>query len=105
MPGKFPYVSYRDFEYLLISVFRGYIHAEPLANRQKANLTAAYRATYKFFADLGHRPQFQVLDNEHSDLLRNFFTTEAKVLAEYVPQILIAEIEQSAPSKIGKDIT
>ena len=84
MPIKFPYVSYRGFEYLLISVFRGYIHAEPLANCQKANLTAAYRATYKFFADLGHKPQFQMLDNEDSDLLRTFFTEEAKVVAEYV---------------------
>ena len=26
-----------------------------------------------------------MLDNEDSDLLRNFFTTEAKVVAEYVP--------------------
>ena len=80
MPGRFLHISY-----LLISIFRGYIHAEPLENRQKANLTAAYRATYKFFADLGHRPQFQMLDNEDSDLLRNFFTEEAKVVAEFVP--------------------
>ena len=79
MPGRFTYISHRGYEYILISVFRGYIHAEPMQNREAKELTAAYRATYNFFKNLGHCPQFQTLDNEDSGLLQKFFRDEAKV--------------------------
>ena len=69
---------------MLISVFRGYIHAEPMKSRQAAELTAAYSATYDFFKNLGHVPQFQVLDNEDNELLQKFFR-KAKVEAQCVP--------------------
>ena len=85
MPGRFTHVSYRGYEYMLISIFRGYIHAEPLKSRQAADLTAAYRSTYNFFSELGHRPQFQVLDNEDSGLLQKFLKNEVNVSIEYVP--------------------
>jgi hypothetical protein len=64
MLGRFTHVSYRG--YMLISVFRGYIHAEPLKSRQTADLLLAHRSTYSFFKSLGHSPQFQMLDNEDS---------------------------------------
>ena len=85
MPGRFTHVSYRGYEYMLISTFRGYIHAEPLKSRQAADLTAAYRATYVFFAEFGHSPQFQMLDNEDSALLQKFLKNEVNVGIEYVP--------------------
>jgi len=84
LPGRFNYISHRGFEYILISVFRGYIHAEPMKSRQAAELTAAYRATYDFFNELGHVPQFQMLDNEDNELLQKFFR-KAKVEAQCVP--------------------
>ena len=85
MPGRFTHVSYRGYEYVLISVFRGYIHAEPLKSRQQADLLSAYRDTYSFFKRLGHSPQFQMLDNEDSTKLKHFFRDEAKVEVQYVP--------------------
>jgi hypothetical protein len=50
MPGRFTHVSHRGYEYVLISVFRGYIHAEPLKSRQQADLLSAYRDTYFFLS-------------------------------------------------------
>jgi len=85
MPGRFPYVSYLGHEYVLISVFRGYIHAELMRDRNSAELVKAYRATYKFYTDLGHSPKFQMLDNESSKDLSKFFKEEAKVEAQFVP--------------------
>ena len=84
LPGRFNYISHRGYEYILISVFRGYIHAEPMKSRQASELTAAYRATYEFFNELGHSPQFQVLDNEDNELLQKIFR-KAKVEAQCVP--------------------
>ena len=85
MPGRFTHISYRGYEYILISVFRGYIHAEPLKSRQSSDLISAYRSTYSFFKRLGHIPQFQMLDNEDSIKLQQFFRDEVKVEAQYVP--------------------
>jgi hypothetical protein len=84
MPGRFPHISYRGYEYMLISVFRGYIHVQLLKNRTMTESVKAYRATYNFFADLGHTPKIQMLDNETSKELNAFFK-EVKVVAEYVP--------------------
>jgi hypothetical protein len=85
MPGRFTHVSYRGYEYILVSVFRGYVHAEPLRSRQQSDLVGAYRATYKFFKRLGHTPQVQMLDNEDSTKLQQFFRDEVHVEAQYVP--------------------
>ena len=85
MPGRFTHVSHRGYEYVLISVFNGYIHAEPLRSRQGPELISGYRATYSFFKHLGHIPKFQMLDNEDSAKLQAFFRDEAQVEAQYVP--------------------
>jgi hypothetical protein len=85
MPGRFTHVSHRGYEYILISVYRGYIHAEPLKSRQGADLLSAYRNTYSFFKRLGHNPKFQMLDNEDSIKLQTFFRDEAQVEVQYVP--------------------
>ena len=49
MAGRFPFISHRGYEYMLISVFRSYIHVELLKNRTAAELVRAYRATYDFY--------------------------------------------------------
>jgi len=85
MPGRFTHVSYRGYEYMLISVYRGYIHCEPLKSRQSTDLLSAYRNTYLFFKRHGHSPQFQMLDNEDSTKLQQFFRDEVHVEAQYVP--------------------
>jgi hypothetical protein len=34
LAGKFPYISYRGNQYILVSVFHGYIHVEIMPNRE-----------------------------------------------------------------------
>ena len=85
MAGRFTHISYRGYEYMLVSVFRGYIHVEILKNRQGGEIVSAYRATYDFYTSLGHTPKFQMLDNEYSNELTKFFLKEAKVEAQYAP--------------------
>ncbi len=84
MAGRFPYVSHRGYEYIMVSVFRNYIHVELLQNRTASEVTRVYKATYTFYSSFGHTPRFQMLDNETSKELSAFFKN-AEVEAEYVP--------------------
>ena len=85
MPGRFPYISYRGYEYMLVSVYRGAIHVELMKNRSATEYVRAYRETFEYYKQLGHTPLFQKLDNESSDKLEAFLEKEAKVKVEYVP--------------------
>ena len=85
LPGRFPFVSHLGHEYMLLSVYRGYIHIELLKNRESAELVRAYRATYDFFERLTIKPAFQMLDNEKSNALDKLLKHELKVTVELVP--------------------
>ncbi len=50
-------------EYLLLSVYKNYIHAETLSDRSSTHLRAAYSATHTFFRQLGHHLKVQILDD------------------------------------------
>ena len=102
MAGRSPFISHRGYEYMLISVFRSYIHVELLKNRTAAELVRAYRATYDFYLALGFSPTVQMLDNETGKELAHFFTT-VHVKPEYVPPTTTAETERNEPFRTGKD--
>ena len=85
LTGRFPITSRGGFSYFLVSVFNGYIHAEMMRSRTKAEYVQAFRATLKFFKEKGGaQPMVQRLDNEKSDDLKTFFAEEAKVKVEFV---------------------
>ncbi len=53
LPGRFPVRAKDGSEYLLLSVYKNYIHVETLPNRSGSNLCAAYSATHtRSFVDL-----------------------------------------------------
>ena len=85
MPGRFPFPSHLGHEYMLLSVFRGYIHIELMKNREGPELVRAYRATYDFFNTATLKPQFQMLDNEKSTALDKLLKHDLKVTVELVP--------------------
>ena len=58
----------------MVSVFKRYIHVEPLLNRTSDQLVAAY-TTHRWFQAHGHHPEFQILDNEAPTPLLTFFST------------------------------
>ena len=83
--GKFPAKSRRGNRYILVSVYRHYIHMEPFASRSAEDYTDAYRRTLTFFAHFGPTPKIIRLDNEISATLITFFKDEAKAEYEHVP--------------------
>jgi hypothetical protein len=85
LAGKFPFVSYRGNQYILVSVFHGYIHVEVMPNRESNSYLKAFRDTYTFFASKGHTIKLQTMDKETSGAVSSFFTNEAKVQLNYVP--------------------
>jgi len=85
MPGRFPFTSHHGHEYMLLSVYRGYIHIELMKSREGPELVLAYRATYAFFEKITTAPNFQMLDNEKSTALDNLLKKELKVAVELVP--------------------
>jgi len=82
--GKFPFTSYDGATYVLICVFKNYIHAETMPDRTAPAYVKAYRSAFDFFKKLGHVFSIARLDNETSALLEQFLNTEAKVDHEFI---------------------
>ena len=66
--GRFPAVSHRGHQYLLIMYSEGgnYIKAIPMKDRNKTSYLPAHQDGVDFFTRRGYRPTFQRLDNETS---------------------------------------
>ena len=74
LTGRFPATAMDEFQYILLSVYTQYIiHLELLLNRTEASLITAYANAHTWFSNLGHRIQFQVLDNEAPKGLQQHF--------------------------------
>ena len=82
--GRYPVISIEGFEYLLIFVYKNYIHVEPLTDRSAASYVKAYTAGFTFFANRGHTIRDVVLDNETSAALEVLFR-EKNIKFQYVP--------------------
>jgi hypothetical protein len=83
--GRVPKASINGNSYILVSVYKKYIHLEAIKSRDKSEYIRAYRNTYAFFASHGHHPSCQRLDNETSDDLERMFRDDLKVSFQYVP--------------------
>ena len=77
--GRFPFQSEEGYEYMLVSVYKNYIHVEPMVDRRAPSYVAAYRSTINFFRSKGHILSVCRLDNESSVILENFFNEEVKM--------------------------
>ena len=64
LTGRFPATAIDGSQYILLSVYKQYIHLELLASRVESAIIDAYSRTYQWFSQLGHFVQFQVMDNE-----------------------------------------
>jgi hypothetical protein len=52
LAGRFPVTAFDGSQYIMISQYKAYIHAELLPSRTEASLGAAL---YQLFKDLGHQ--------------------------------------------------
>jgi hypothetical protein len=76
LPGRFPVRAKDGSEYLLLSVYKNYIHVETLPDRSSPHLCASYSATHTFFRKLGHQLKIQILDNKTSEYLFTYVDTQ-----------------------------
>jgi hypothetical protein len=64
LTGRFPATAMDGSQYILLSVYKRYIHLELLPSRTETSLITAYGNVHLWFTQLGHKIKFQVLDNE-----------------------------------------
>jgi transposase len=85
LTGRFPTTSRRGNQYLLVSVWNGYVHMEPQASRADAEYLKSFKATIEFFRKRGNSNiRIQRLDNETSQLLDRYLR-EAVEHVQYLP--------------------
>ena len=85
LTGRFPTTSRRGNQYLLVSVWNGYVHMEPQASRTDAEYLKSYKATIEFFRKRGNSNiRIQRLDNETSQLLDRYLR-ETVEHVQYLP--------------------
>ena len=82
--GRFSPPSRLGHEYLLVTVFHGYIFAVPMINRSSKSYVKAYTTVITFFSTCGHPFTHLSLDNEKSADLTALFKTH-KLSIQYVP--------------------
>jgi hypothetical protein len=82
--GRFPFQSEEGYEYMLVSVYKNYIHVEPMVDRRAPSYVTAYRSTINFFRSKGHIISVSRLDNESSIILENFFNEEVKIEFNFI---------------------
>ena len=99
--GRFPFQSEEGFEYMLVTVYKNYIHVEPMLDRTAPSYVKAYRSANNFFRPKGHILSIGRLDNE-TVLLENFSKMKQNLnLASYLLE-RIERIGQNEPYDLGK---
>jgi len=83
--GKFPYLSQRGNQYILVSTFHRYIHIEVMPNRSAGSYLQAFKATHQFFLSKGHIIHSQMMDKETSGTVEQYLKNEAKIGVIYAP--------------------
>jgi len=86
LTGRLPVTSKSGKKYILVFVYKGYIHMEATATRTAHDYVAAHERAYQFYKSHGHTFDIMRLDNETSSDLEAFFKA-ANILSDYVPPL------------------
>jgi hypothetical protein len=84
LTGRLPVCSRKGNEYILVSILNGYIHMEPMPNKQASSYVNAFTNTIEFFESHGAIVSYQRLDNETSLLLEKYLKRK-NITLQYVP--------------------
>ena len=84
LTGRFPIPSTTGSQYVLVTEYEGYIHAEAMASRNHIEYVRAFKNVVKFFTALGKTPFYQRLDNESSAVLESYFKSQ-NITIQYCP--------------------
>ena len=74
--GRFPIISRKGSKYVMIvyEYNSNKFHGDPIKYCNAADSTRAYKKVHKMFTSRGLQPQLHILDNECSNLFKNFMT-------------------------------
>jgi hypothetical protein len=73
--GRFAVTVKDGSQYLLVLIYKKYIHVEPMPSRTASALQQAYTTTHRWFRNHGHHIRIQILDNENPRALQDHFDT------------------------------
>lgn len=83
--GRFNIPSWRGNNYVLVSVYKGYVYGVAMPSRKhKESQLKAYETVYAHLKSLGHCPTIQRMDNETSAVLDRFFK-DNNITVQLVP--------------------
>ena len=82
--GRFPIEADDGSNYVVVAVFKNYIHAVTMPDRTGISYRKAYKEIFTFFKVHDAHVNMVVLDNETSDLVENYFES-VNVQFQYVP--------------------
>ncbi len=84
LTGRFPQVSRRGNQYLLVSYFNGYVHCEPMRDRAGPSFVDAYRRTLLAIQQPTYPIRQERMDNECDAVLASYFRAEG-ITPQFVP--------------------
>jgi hypothetical protein len=84
LTGRFPIMSLKGNQYLLVACWHGYFHFVLMASRKADCYVQAYTKVLAFFRGLGRNPSILRLDNETSGKLEAYLKVE-HVDMQFVP--------------------
>ena len=82
--GRFPIEAEDGSNYVVVSVYKNYIHAVTMPDRSAISYRTAYQEIFSFFKLHDADINLIILDNETSYLVEQYFKSE-NVLFQYVP--------------------
>ena len=86
LTGRFPVVSKTGKQYIMIMICDNYIHAELMNSRCDADYVKAYAHGTVFFKKYGVTPSYERMDNETSDLLKQYcLDHDPRITIQHVP--------------------
>jgi hypothetical protein len=82
--GRFAVTSRQGNNYILVSVYKGYVFGVAMPSRKAGDYVKAYECTFAHLNALGHFPTVQRLDNETSGVLERYFR-DKQITVRFVP--------------------
>jgi hypothetical protein len=86
LTGRFPIASKTGKQYIVLMICGNYIHAEIMSLRCDADYVNAYAHGTVFFESHGVTPTYERMDNETSDLLKQYCRNHSpRITIQHVP--------------------
>jgi hypothetical protein len=97
LTGQLPVASRRGNKYILITVYRGYIHYTPQKSKSASDYVSSFASILAFFTAHSLPLPSLIVDNETSLECREYFLSQRLPVTFVPPQILISIFSSTHP--------